>query len=60
MDLGDIESKMSYSDLTELMKHRTTAEKAEQIERQNKVMYCIIFGLLTLSITGIICWYILR
>jgi hypothetical protein len=60
MDLGDIESKMSYSDLTELMKHRTTAEKAEQIENQNKVMYYIIFGLLTLSITGIICWYILR
>jgi hypothetical protein len=53
----DEESKMSYSDLTELMKHRTTAE---QIERQNKVMYYIIFGLLTLSITGIICWYILR
>jgi hypothetical protein len=52
------ESKISYSDLTELMKHNILP-KASQIERQNKIMYYVIFGALTLSIIGIICWYIL-
>lgn len=52
------ESKISYSDLTELMKHNILP-KASQIERQNKIMYYVILGVLTLSIIGIICWYIL-
>jgi hypothetical protein len=55
----DEESKISYNDLTELMKHNILP-KANQIERQNKVIYYIILGVLTLSIAGIICWYIYR
>jgi len=55
----DEESKISYNDLAELMKHNLLP-KAEQIERLNKVMYYIVFGLLTCSITGIICWYIYK
>jgi hypothetical protein len=55
----DEESKISYNDLTELMKHNILP-KTNQIERQNKVMYYIILGLLSLSISGIICWYIYR
>jgi hypothetical protein len=55
----DEESKISYNDLTELMKHNILPH-ANQIERQNKVMYYIILGVLTLSISGIICWYIYR
>jgi hypothetical protein len=55
----DEESKISYNDLSELMKHNILP-KASQIERQNKVMYYIICGLLGISISGIICWYIYR
>jgi hypothetical protein len=53
------ESKVSYSDLTELMKHNILP-KASQIERQNKIMYYLIFSLLGLSISGIILWYIYK
>lgn len=53
------ESKISYSDIQELMKHNILP-KAEQIENQNKMMYYIIFGLLGLSIGGIILWYIYK
>jgi hypothetical protein len=55
----DEESKISYNDLTELMK-QNILPKANQIERQYKVFYYIILGILTLSISGIICWYIYK
>ena len=51
------ESKIEYRDLSELMKHNILPH-ANQIERQNKIMYYIILGILTFSITGIILWYI--
>ena len=55
----DEESKISYNDLTELMK-QNILPKEEIVERQYKVFYYIILGILTLSISGIICWYIYK
>jgi hypothetical protein len=55
----DEESKVSYSDISEIMKHNILP-KASQIERQNKVMYYLIFSLLGLSISGIILWFIYK
>jgi cytochrome b subunit of formate dehydrogenase len=55
----DEESKISYNDLAELMKHNILP-KEEIVERQYKVFYYIILGILTLSISGIICWYIYK
>jgi hypothetical protein len=55
----DEESKISYNDLAELMK-QNILPKEEIVERQYKVFYYIILGILTLSISGIICWYIYK
>ena len=70
----DEESKISYGDLSELMKHNLLpkAEKSGQepdvlrqaligdkIEKQNKVIFRIIFTLLILSLSGIATWFLL-
>jgi hypothetical protein len=55
----DEESKISYNDLAELMK-QNILPKEEIVERQYKVFYYIILGILTISISGIICWYIYK